>query len=93
MFVEKAEDFLKEYLKDGPKTTDDIFKTGNYKHDLAKRHLRQARKSLGVKSNSWEENGEKVWYWSLPPDINKPKETGELETKTAAQLKKEKEDN
>lgn len=67
--IESAEDFLREFLSDGPRTADEIF-NGARLVGISVKSLRLARKALQVKSSQSRFGESRRWEWTLPDEIN-----------------------
>jgi hypothetical protein len=71
--LERAEAFLMDFLKDGPRTCADIWPAGEAQ-GLSDTTLRRARRELNIRSVPIKVNGKRITYWmfdnhNLPPDI------------------------
>ena len=71
---DKAVAFLLEFLKDGPKLSDDIFAKG-LEISISKRTLFRAKDEVGAKAKPM---GGK-WYWSLTPRAPEPEQPNQGE--------------
>jgi RecA-family ATPase len=65
--LKDAEDFLTDYLKDGPRKAADVLKAGKAAGN-AEKTLRRAKTKLKVQSKQGEFHGD--WFWHLPQMAN-----------------------
>jgi hypothetical protein len=87
----KAERFLKEFLKDGPRSSRDIWEAA-LKQGLTSRTLFRARSALDIQVGRKYQGHKHTKYWSLPqhdptPPDTEPSETPELDALLAAMRK------
>jgi AAA domain-containing protein/TOTE conflict system primase-like protein len=66
--LDKAIEFLREFLKDGPQLSNDVFAKGG-EIGIGERTLWTAKETLGVKAK--KEKGQ--WYWQQAPSASEPK--------------------
>src|SRR5262249_46487380 len=62
---DRARDFLAAFLKDGPRTSREIWASSR-EQNLARRTLQRAMKLLEVRTESVCVEGMRQWYWLLP---------------------------
>jgi hypothetical protein len=62
---ERARDFLEEFLKDGPRTSREIWQAAR-KLDFSKRTLKRAREELEISSRRVYQDLAPISYWLLP---------------------------
>jgi len=64
--IDRAQDFLKELLSNGPVTSERVFETAG-EHGFSKSTVNRAKEKMGIKpyrEGGIAENGS--WYWELP---------------------------
>jgi hypothetical protein len=89
---DRAEEFLSEFLKDGPRTSREIWTAAQKRH-LSDITLRRARKKLELPFRRVYREGVPYTYWllpdqELPPETGPPREPTELEIFLDEQKKK-----